>query len=35
MKDSDAFYQKYKTPFARELSIAYINELERRAENGV
>lgn len=29
--DSDAFYHKYKTPFAKELSVACMNELERRA----
>ena len=28
--DNDAFYQKYKTPFARDLAVAYMTELERR-----
>lgn len=28
--DSDAFYRKYQTPFARDLAVAYMNELERR-----
>lgn len=31
--DSGAFYNRYETPFAKELSIAYMSELERRAKH--
>lgn len=31
---SEAFYQKYQTPFAKELAVAALNELERRAKYG-
>lgn len=33
--DCDSFYQKYQTPFAKELAVAYLNELERRDKNGI
>lgn len=33
VKDTDSFYQKYKTEFAKELAVAYLNELERRAKH--
>ena len=29
IQDTDRFYQKYKTPFAKELGIAVVNEIER------
>lgn len=31
--DIDNFYQKYKTPFAKELGIAVANEMERKWKN--
>ena len=34
VSDTEKFYQKYKTPFARELGIAVVNELERKYKNG-
>lgn len=34
VNDTDSFYQKYKTEFAKELAVAYLNELERRANHG-
>jgi len=30
--DSESFYQKYKTPFAKDLAVAYMSELERRGK---
>lgn len=32
-QDTDKFYQKYKTPFAKELGIAVANEMERKWKN--
>lgn len=32
--DSDSFYKKYNTQFAKDLAVAYVNELERRYKNG-
>lgn len=34
ISDTEKFYQEYKTPFARELGIAVVNELERKYKNG-
>lgn len=31
--DTDAFYRKYGTEFSKELALALINELERKARN--
>lgn len=31
--DTDAFYRKYGTEFSKELALALINELERKAKN--
>lgn len=28
--DSKIFYEKYKTAFAKDLTVAYLNELDRR-----
>ena len=33
IEDTDAFYRKYETEFSKELAIALINELERRAKH--
>lgn len=33
IEDTDAFYRKYKTEFSKELALALITELERRAKN--
>lgn len=33
IEDTDAFYRKYKTEFSKELTLALITELERRAKN--
>lgn len=30
MQDIDKFYQKYQTPFARDLGVAIANEMERK-----
>lgn len=30
IQDTEKFYQKYKTPFAKELGIAVVNEMERK-----
>ena len=30
IQDTEEFYQKYKTPFAKELGIAIMNEIERK-----
>lgn len=35
LEGGQAFYQKYKTPFAKDLAVAYMSELERRAKNGI
>ena len=32
IRDTDAFYAKYKTEFSKELTLALINELERKAK---
>lgn len=32
-EDAQRFYQKYKTLFARDLSIAVVSEIERRYNN--
>lgn len=34
-EDSRLFYEKHNTPFARELAVAYMNELERRGKDGI
>lgn len=31
--DTDALYRKYRTEFSKELALALINELERKAKN--
>ena len=31
--DAQRFYHKYKTPFARDFSIAVVSEIERRYNN--
>lgn len=33
IEDTDAFYRKYETEFSKELALALINELERKAKN--
>ena len=33
VRDCDLFYQKYQTSFAKELVLAYMNELERKYKN--
>ena len=30
VQDTEKFYQKYKTPFAKELGVAFENEMERK-----
>lgn len=30
VQDTEKFYQKYKTPFAKELGVAFVNEMERK-----
>ena len=32
IRDTDAFYAQYKTEFSKELTLALINELERKAK---
>ena len=34
VQDVENFYQKYKTPFAKDLGIAIVNDIERRCKNG-
>ena len=33
IEDTDAFYRKYETEFSKELALALINELERKAKD--
>lgn len=33
IEDTKAFYGRYKTEFSKELALALINELERKAKN--
>lgn len=33
IEDTDAFYRKYETEFSKELVLALINELERKAKD--
>ena len=33
IEDTDAFYRKYDTEFSKELALALINELERKAKD--
>ena len=33
IEDTDAFYGKYETEFSKELALALINELERKAKD--
>ena len=33
LADSDAFYQKYQTAFSKDLTLAYISELERKTKH--
>lgn len=30
VEDADKFYAKYKTPFAKELAVAIVSEMERK-----
>ena len=30
VQETENFYQKYKTPFAKELGVAFVNEIERK-----
>lgn len=32
-EDSERFYQKYRTPFAKDLVLACLNELERKLKH--
>ena len=34
IKDTDGFYKKYNTDFARSLSMALVNESERKSKSG-
>lgn len=33
IEDTNAFYRKYETEFSKELALALINELERKAKD--
>lgn len=33
LNDTEAFYQKYKTPFARDLGVAIVCEIKRKCKN--
>lgn len=33
IEDTDTFYRKYETEFSKELALALINELERKAKD--
>lgn len=35
IRQTDEFYKKYKTEFAKDLAVAYMNELERRYKKNV
>lgn len=34
VEDTDWFYAKYKTPFAKDLAVALVSEMERKYKHG-